>query len=458
METQKLNILIVEDDQGVRQTYDLLLGDRHPLTFAANCFDAHKKWKKQDFDVIFLDISLPDGSGLDILRAVRKKNPEQIVIMASVIQDARLIVDSIKLGASDYITKPIEKEVLLRSLERVLQNRKLEWENSLLREKVKQTERMHNGIVGQSLAMRNICDVAAKLKGTQTPVLLMGESGVGKEVIALAIHKQEENTLRPFIAVNCAAIPENLLESELFGHEKGAFTGASQARQGKFIQANGGDIFLDEIACMSPTLQAKLLRVLQDKIVEPLGSARKIRSNFRVIAATNQDIQAAIQKGRFRQDLYYRLQGVEIYVPPLRARTEDISLLVEHLLRELKPQFGVRHFTRRAVQYLMKYDWPGNVRELKNVIENILILHPDEVLDERHLPLHLKQSRSGRNGHTTMFAHLRDNLKSFEKDVIVSALKRYRGNKSRAAKELGISRSILYRKMKALGMEAGEEC
>ena len=278
----------------------------------------------------------------------------------------------------------------------------------------------------------------------------MGESGVGKEVIAHAIHKQEGDPLRPFIAVNCAAIPENLLESELFGHEKGAFTGASQARIGKFVQANGGDIFLDEIACMSPTLQAKLLRVLQDKQVEPLGSTKKIKSNFRVIAATNQNIKSMIEKGTFRQDLYFRLQGVEIYIPPLRSRPEDTPLLVEHILKELASKFGVRHFTQEAMKNMMAYEWPGNVRELKNTVENILILCRDEIIDERHLPPNIKQSKAG--GSQSMFTHLRANIKNYEKDVIIAALKRHRGNKSRASKELGISRSILYRKMDAMGL------
>lgn len=450
----KLKLLIVEDDPGARECYELLLGTQYDLDFATNCFDAHKKWRREDHDIIFLDIQLPDGNGLDILKAIRKHKPEQTIVMASGVTEASAIVESIKLGASDFITKPIEKEVLFRTLQKVEKSRNQEWEKTVLLEKVKETQNRYNGIVGQSIAIRNICETVKKLKGTQTPILLMGESGVGKEIIAHAIHKQEDDPIRPFIAVNCAAIPENLLESELFGHEKGAFTGASQSRMGKFALANGGDIFLDEIACMSPTLQAKLLRVLQDKIVEPIGSAKKIKSNFRVISATNNDLPSAIQKGRFRQDLYYRLQGVELYIPPLRARPEDVSLLLEHILKELAPKFGVRHFTQSAVKVLMNYEWPGNVRELKNMVENVLILNRDEILDENHLPPHIKPSKT--NGHTTLFSHLRDNIKGFERDVIVGALKRYRGNKSRASKELGISRSILYRKMKALGLEEQE--
>jgi len=448
---EKLRLLIVEDDKGTREAYAVLLSSGYEIDFTTNCFDAHKKWKNECYDVILLDISLPDGSGLDILKAIRKHKPEQTVIMASGASDAKYIVESIKQGASDFITKPIDKDILFRALQKVQREKRLIWEKTVLMHKVKESQDKHNGIIGHSFAMRHILDIVGKLKNTDTSILLMGESGVGKEVIANAIHKQEDNPLRPFIAVNCAAIPENLLESELFGHEKGAFTGAAQSRQGKFAQANGGDIFLDEISCMSPVLQAKLLRVLQDKIVEPLGSSKRIKLNFRVIAATNQDIKAAIQKGTFRQDLYYRLQGIEIYIPPLRARPEDIPLLVEHILKQLTPKFGVRHFTQDAIKTLMEYNWPGNVRELKNIVENILILNHDEILDARHLPPTLKPSTTG--GAQNMFTHLRSNLKSFEKDVITAALKRYRGNKSRASKELGISRSILYRKMKALGLE-----
>ena len=455
MEETKLKLLVVEDDKGIRESYDVLLSPQYELEFATNCFDAHKKWRKEEFDIIFLDINLPDGNGLDILKAILKNNPEQIVIMASGANESKYIVEAIQTGASDFITKPISKENLFRALQKVEKTKRLHWEKNVLLEKVKGSENKYNGIIGHSFAMRHILDTVKKLKGTQTPVLLMGESGVGKEVIAFAIHKQEEDPMRPFIAVNCAAIPENLLESELFGHEKGAFTGAAQSRQGKFAQANGGDIFLDEIACMSPQLQAKLLRVLQDKIVEPLGSTKRIKCNFRVIAATNHDIKGAIQSGKFRQDLYYRLQGMEIYIPPLRTRPEDIPLLTEHLLKEQAGQFGVRHFNQNAIKVLMGYDWPGNVRELKNVIENVLILNRDEIIDAAHLPPTLKPGATT-NGNQNMFSHLRDNIKNVEKDVIAGALKRYRGNKSRASKELGISRSILYRKMKALGMEEGD--
>lgn len=451
MDKGKLKILIVEDDKAIRSTYEILLSSRHELHFATNCEEGQKKYKEEEYDLLFLDINLPDGSGLDILKSVLKKNPEQTVVMASAESDVTCIVSAIKWGAADYILKPIEKEVLFRVLEKIEKTKRLQREKDVLLEKVLDSESRQHGLVGQSPSIRHILGTVKKLKGTETSILLMGETGVGKEVVARAIHSQEEDPCRPFVAVNCAAIPENLLESELFGHEKGAFTGAGQTRQGKFAQANGGDIFLDEIACMSPVLQAKLLRVLQDKVVEPLGSARKIRCNFRVIAATNHDLQSAIQKGKFRQDLYYRLQGVEMYIPPLRARPEDIPLLVEHLLKELGPRFGVRHFTQAAIKTLMEYEWPGNVRELKNAIENILILNPDEILDETHLPPTLKKGTEGAN--QNMFSHLRDNIKNFEKDVILAALKRYRGNKSRASKELGISRSILYRKMKILDLE-----
>ncbi len=427
---------------------------KYKVQFATRCQEAIQKFDQDHFDVVLLDLKLPDGNGADILKHIRQNKPDQEVIVISANEDVQGAIEIMKLGASDYLLKPVNKETLLKSIGKIEKNMRLSWEKTVLLQKVQDSENRYHGIIGQSLAIRHICETIAKLKGTETYILLMGESGVGKEVITHAIHKQEGDSLRPFVAVNCAAIPENLLESELFGHEKGAFTGANQSRIGKFVQANGGDIFLDEIACMSPTLQAKLLRVLQDKQVEPLGSTRKIKSNFRVIAATNQDIKSVIEKGTFRQDLYFRLQGVEIYIPPLRARPEDIPLLVEYILKNLAPKFGVRHFSEAAMKTMMEYDWPGNVRELKNTVENVLILCRDELIEERHLPPTIRQTRT--KCEQNMFSHLRANIKNYEKDVIVAALKRYRGNKSRASKELGISRSILYRKMKALDLEENE--
>lgn len=454
MNEERLNLLILEDQEGAKASMELLLSGKYKLDFAATCREAHEKWNSRVYDAVLLDMELPDGSGLDVLRKIRQTNQAQEVIMVSGVNQIQRIVEAIKLGASDYVTKPVDAPVLFRALGKVEKTLKLNWEKRVLLQKVKDSENRFHGIVGQSLAIRRVCETLTKLKGTDMFVLLMGESGVGKEVIARAIHKQEENPVRPFVAVNCAAIPENLLESELFGHEKGAFTGAGQAREGKFLQADGGDIFLDEIACMSPTLQAKLLRVLQDKIIEPVGGNRQIKSNFRVIAATNNDLKAMIEKGAFRQDLYFRLQGVEIYIPPLRTRPEDIPLLAEYILKNLSPKFGVRHFTPKVLERLLAYPWPGNVRELKNTIENMLIIHRDEVLDTNHVPPHL--FKNGAKEPQTLFAHLKTNIKQYEKDVIVATLKRYRGNKSRASRELGISRSILYRKMKMLGLEETE--
>lgn len=454
MNSEKLSLLIVEDNEGAIAAFELLLAKKYQFEFARTCKEANQFYEQKNFDAVLLDIQLPDGNGLDFLKKIREAGATLPVIMTSGLNEPHTIVQAMKLGANDYITKPVDKDLLHCALEKIEKTRRLEWEKTVLLQKVRDAESRYNGVTGQSAAIRHVCETIAKLKNTQTPVLIMGESGVGKEVIARAIHKQENDPTRPFVAVNCAAIPENLLESELFGHEKGAFTGAAQARIGKFSQANGGDIFLDEIACMSPVLQAKLLRVLQDKIVEPLGSTKQIKSNFRVIAATNQDIRSMIEKGTFRQDLYFRLQGVEIYIPPLRARAEDVPLLIEHILKGLATKFGRRHFTEAALKEMMEYGWPGNVRELKNTVENILILSPNEILDIIHLPPTVRKAREplAQNALT----HLRSNIKNYERDVIIAALKRYRGNKSRASKELGISRSILYRKMKMLGLGEGE--
>ncbi|MDP2599975.1 MAG: sigma-54 dependent transcriptional regulator [Deltaproteobacteria bacterium] len=451
MTQEKLELLAVEDQESARQTLQFILVPKYKVQFATTLKEAFEILEQKTFDIILCDMELPDGLGTNFLKKVKQSSPQQEVIMVTGVSTVQMVVEAMRLGASDYLNKPVDAKRLLGAIEKIAVTARLQWEKTVLLQKVRESQDRYHGVVGQSLAMRHICETVNKLKGTGTPVLLMGESGTGKEVITNAIHKQEGDPLRPFVAVNCAAIPENLLESELFGHEKGAFTGATQARIGKFVQAGGGDIFLDEIACMSPTLQAKLLRVLQDKEVEPLGSSRKIKSNFRVIAATNQNIQSMIEKGTFRQDLYFRLQGVEIYIPPLRARTEDIPLLMEHLLKELAPKFGRRHFTQSAQKTMMEYEWPGNVRELKNTVENILILCREEVIDEKHLPPHLKQGKM--NGQSGMFAHLKSNMKNYERDVILAAIKRSRGNKSRASKELGISRSILYRKMRALGLE-----
>ena len=469
-----LSVLLVDDDPLIHRSFRLLLGNAYKLICTANAEEGLRLAREGEFDLVFLDVYLANADGLQFLKKIKTKHPELDVIMVSGNGGSKKVVAAMQNGASDYLTKPIEKEDLLCSLERVLQCKQIKEERRQLQNRIRDVNSKmdEKKMIGSSRSIGILSETVEKLRGGRTNVLLNGESGVGKEILAQAIYAAEENPNRPFVAVNCAAIPQNLIESTLFGHEKGSFTGATEKRVGKFVLADGGDIFLDEISCLSPEMQAKLLRVLQEKEVEPVGAQKPIKVDFRVIAATNQDVSELIKEGKFREDLYYRLCVVDLHIPPLRARAEDIPLFVRHFMSQPSLQRYGKTISEEAVHLLMDYTWPGNVRQLKNTLENLSILTDGPVIDVADLPRAIVEgaalNRTAKKKKDWVqedldkrppltAKKLKQTIDNTEKDLILTALNRNRWSKVRTAKDLGMNRSTLYRRMVALGIEDREE-
>lgn len=441
-------ILVIDDDPIDRKNLRAPFEKKYPIVEATNAKEAKVKLAAEKFRIVILDLRLPDGDGLELIEQIRALESEPSVIAVSGIQDVRKVAQAMKLGAVDFIPKPIDHALLEATVEKIIRQEKSKSQREVLLRKVKTQAEEPLEWIGSTPAIRQICNVISSLKKTESTILLTGESGVGKEVIARMVHRQEGDLYRPFVPVNCAAIPSQLMESTLFGHEKGAFTGATQKQMGKFVLAHGGDIFLDEISCLTLELQAKLLRVLQEKEVEPVGASRALSCQFRVIAATNRDLVKMVSEKGFREDLYFRLKVIEIYLPPLRSHKEDIPELVEYFLRQFGNRFGTKSVDPKVLKTFAKYDWPGNVRELKNTLENMAVLARKETLTLENVPHHILHSK--RKGNRLSAEVLRTQLETKEKDLILRALEHHNWSKSRASKELGISRSILYRKIQSL--------
>src|SRR5207245_1607481 len=362
-------VLVVDDDHGVRESFRLILEDRYEVLEAADGRQALERLRASPVDLVLLDIRLPEMDGIEVLERIKAVDDGVEVILVTAVKTVRIAVDAMKLGAFDYLTKPFDEDELLSLIHRALEKRSLEREVAFLRSEL---ARQHDfdELIGQHPEMQKLYRLISQVARTTTAVVISGESGTGKELIARAIHRQGPRRDKPFVAVNPAALSDSLVESELFGHEKGAFTGAFQRKLGRFELAQGGTLFLDEIATLRPELQAKLLRVLQEREIERVGSGRAIKIDVRIIAATNVDLTEAVARGGFRDDLYYRLNVVHLAVPPLRARREDIPLLVRHFIRRFNHEFGKRIDgpTPEALAALCAYGWPGNVRELQNVV------------------------------------------------------------------------------------------
>ena len=452
------SILIVEDNVSEAEAYqDFLQQKGFHVEVVHDGAEGIACLNENFYDVVITDLSMPKVGGLQVLEHIVQNTPETICIILTGYGSIKSAVEAIKLGAYDYLTKPIPLDELLLTVEKALETRRLKRENEYLRRKLWQ-EWGYGEIIGKSPAMRRVFSLIEKVADTESTVLVLGESGTGKELVARAIHRASDRRKGPFIPVNCGAIPEELLESELFGHEKGAFTGAIKTRIGRFELAHGGTIFLDEVAEMSPKLQVKLLRVLQERTFERVGGSRQIKVDIRVIAATNKDLEKEVREGRFREDLYYRLNVIPIKLPPLRERLEDIPLLVEHFLARFKDRKKqpVKGITKEALEYLMKHDWPGNVRELENVIERMVILSNGEYLTVEDLPEYiLERVGSFRpEPYVQEFdipeegIHLPSLVAEFEKKLIIKALEKTGWVKNRAAKLLHINRTTLIEKMK----------
>ncbi|MBI2832842.1 MAG: sigma-54-dependent Fis family transcriptional regulator [Acidobacteria bacterium] len=448
----KSTILIVDDEAGVRTALSGVLRDEGYQVEAVPTGEAClERLARGPLDVIVLDIWLPGIDGLVTLARLRERHVDAQVVMISGHGNIESAVRAIKMGAFDFVEKPLSLEKTVLVIRNALRQRRLEAENRALRAHVDR----RLAIVGDSDVMRHLRDQIAMAAPSNGRVLIYGENGTGKELVARTIHAMSRRRSAAFVEVNCAAIPEELIESELFGHVKGAFTGALSDRRGKFETADGGTIFLDEIGDMSLKTQAKVLRVLQEQVFEPVGGSSRVRVDVRVLAATNKDLPAEIRAGRFREDLYFRLNVIPIAVPPLRDRRDDISQLADHFMAEFAREYGrrVKVFDAAAIAALRQYGWPGNVRELRNVIERLMIMVPGDTITARDLAfLDGGASTPAESAASADVMPLHDARVRFERDYILRALAAQQGNISRTADLLGVERSNLYRKMRAFGI------
>ena len=449
----KPKILVVDDEPAHRKMLDAVLSaEGYEVVQAADGSEAIAQIEKGFFDLILMDIRMQHTSGIEALKSVREISPGIPVVMMTAYASVDTAVATLKSGAFDYLTKPLDIDELKIMLAKALRHHRLEEENLQLREQL-DSRFDFSSIIGSSTAMKKMFETMALVAPTEVTVLIYGESGTGKELVANAIHHNSPRGQRPFIKVNCAALPETLLESELFGHEKGAFTGAMTRRKGRFQLAHMSSIFLDEIAEMAPTTQAKILRVLQERSFEPVGGNETIQVDTRVITATNRNLEDEIKAGRFREDLYYRLNVVKIVVPPLRERREDIPLLVNFFVTNYmaKNRRQLKGLTARALDLLMRYDWPGNVRELENTIERAVILTRGDMIGPESLPEPI-QAAAGTAEVNPIGLHAGRSLKDMEREMIMRTLNETGGNRTHAAKILGISRRTLQLKLKDYGM------
>ncbi|MBI5699386.1 sigma-54-dependent Fis family transcriptional regulator [Candidatus Saganbacteria bacterium] len=437
----KATLLIVDDEEGIRDSMRMLLQDRHRLVFSGSGKDALKLFRSESPDLVLLDIRLPDIDGLEVLSRMKDFDPEVEVIMLTALNTVNYAVSAMKAGAYDYLTKPFDIETIQSVIEKVLEKNSLKRQNLYLREEIEKKFSFEK-IVGRSKPIKEIFALISQVAKSDSTVLIFGESGTGKELVARAIHNLSKRKEKLFVPVNCAAIPENLLESELFGHERGAFTGAFDRKPGKFEIADGGTLFLDEVGSLPLPMQGKLLRALQEKEIERVGGTKTLPVDVRIISATNTDLG----KDKFREDLFFRLNVIPIKVPPLRERREDIRLLMEHFLGIFNREFGkkIKGFTKGAEVALINYRWPGNVRELQNLIERLVVLQNEGFISEEHLP---REVSSG-EGETPVSSEFSDlDLKQasmkFEASFIKKALQKAGGNKGQAAKLLGIHRNTL---------------
>jgi two-component system response regulator AtoC len=449
-------VLTVDDEEGVRASIRQILQDECDLLEATGGRAALEHLQSQRVDLVLLDVRMPGESGIEILERLKAVDDAVEVILVTAVKDVRTAVDAMKRGAYDYMTKPFDVDEMLAVVRRALERRALHREVLYLRSELARTQGADT-LVGRHPEMVRIYERIAQVAETSATVLITGESGTGKELIARAIHRQSPRRERPFVAVNLAAIPETLLESELFGHEKGAFTGAYQKKLGKFELAHSGTLFLDEVGALRVDLQAKLLRVLQEREIERVGGTRSLKVDVRIIAATNVNLRQAVRERAFREDLYYRLNVVPIAVSPLRERRDDIPRLVEHFVLKYSREFGkaVRGVSPGALPILLEYDWPGNVRELENIIERSVALATGPVIHLRDLPLDLALPDAGGRSEESALS-LREARDRFERQFILRVLEGMEWNQSRAARVLGLHRNTLTGKLAAWGLRRGE--
>lgn len=449
----KGSLLVVDDDRHICEAMaDYLRSLGHRTETALTCRAALDRIKDYNFQVVICDVNLPDQDGFQLLEWVVANKPETSVILLTGYGTIESAVEAIRLGAFDYLTKPVIDDELNFSIQRALGQRQIMEENKKLKQQLNEKHGISN-IIGRDYKMAKMFDLIESVSDTRTTVLILGENGTGKTMTARAIHQLSTRRDKPFVEVACGALPDNLLESELFGHVEGAFTGASRDKEGKFLQADGGTLFLDEIGTASPSLQVKLLRVLQDREFEPVGGTKTHKVDVRLVLATNEDLEARVRSGDFRQDLYYRINVISITQPPLRERLGDIPLLVEHYLHDFNTQTGkdVRGFNDQAMQALQRYHWPGNVRELVNVVERAIVLAKSDVITVNDLPEQFRKDPAEFAGSVNRLAgnpNLKSALADPERQIILDALEQNGWNRQETAHLLGINRTTLYKKMK----------
>lgn len=445
------SLFVIDDDKHVCEAMaDYLRGLGHRAETALTCADAIGRMQEYPFDVVVCDVNLPDRDGFHLLEWAVKHKPETAVILLTGYGTIESAVEAIRLGAFDYLTKPVIDDELNFSIQRALSQRRIVEENKQLKRRLDDKFGLSN-IIGRDYKMARMFDLIESVADTRTTVLILGENGTGKTITARAIHQLSDRRDKPFIEVACGALPDSLLESELFGHVQGAFTGATHNKIGKFLQANGGTIFLDEIGTASPSLQVKLLRVLQDREFEPVGGNQTHKVDVRLILATNEDLEERVKRGQFRQDLYYRINVITVTQPPLRERVGDIPLLVDHYIRQFNEQTGkrIQGFQDDALQLLQQYRWPGNVRELVNVVERAVVLAKFDRITVNELPEAIRRHASASHVAAGLCGGtLKSALASPERQILIEALEANGWNRQDTARMLGINRTTLYKKMK----------
>jgi DNA-binding NtrC family response regulator len=451
-----INLLVVEDDPLMREfVYQTLSRGQYILETASKGIEAQSKLDERAYHLIILDIKLPDLSGLELLSHIKKLSPAPEVVMMTAYATIEGAVEAMRMGAANYLRKPFSAQELEAAVKNALDLQKLKEENKRLRGQL-DLQSGYGMMVGKDKKMQEVYKLIDLVAQSHSTVLIQGETGTGKELVARAIHQISSRREEPFISINCAAVPDNLLESELFGHEKGAFTGAISRRKGKFELADGGTILLDEIGEMSLRLQAKLLRVLQEFEFYRIGGSNPIRVDVRVIATTNQDLKQAIKEGRFREDLFFRLNVVKINLPPLREKRNDIPLLANYFLRKYRELYhkDMSIISREAMEMLLKYDWPGNVRELENQMERAVVLNSTSEVKPNHLNLQYDLHFSERTSFSGMVGL---SLREMEKNLLLKTLESEGGNRTRAAQVLGITVRTLRNKLKEYRQEGWKE-